>query len=149
MPYRNYVTVARYSFPYEASIARAMLEAEGIDARIADEHTINMQWLYSDALGGIRLQVPAHYVDWATELLGEDFSEQVEQEAGSSTESHLRCPECGSDDLVPHTLGRKPAFMVFALLGFPLFFYRHTERCQNCGWIRDSKETAPQGDRLS
>ncbi|OVZ14779.1 hypothetical protein CDO47_30295, partial [Pseudomonas aeruginosa] len=24
----------------------------------ADEHTINMQWLYSNALGGVRLQVP-------------------------------------------------------------------------------------------
>tara|TARA_R100001143_G_scaffold755_1_gene2242 strand:- start:4968 stop:5165 length:198 start_codon:yes stop_codon:yes gene_type:complete len=46
-------TVATFSFPHEAHIARAKLESEGIPALVADEHTINMQWLYSNALGGV------------------------------------------------------------------------------------------------
>ena len=44
-------TIATYSFPYEAQIARARLDSEGIPAFVADEQTINMQWLYSNALG--------------------------------------------------------------------------------------------------
>ena len=47
------ITVARFSFPHEAYIAKASLEAAGIDSFIADEHTINMQWLYSNAMGGV------------------------------------------------------------------------------------------------
>ena len=42
------VTIATFSFPYEAQIARAKLDSEGIPATVADEHTINMQWLYSN-----------------------------------------------------------------------------------------------------
>ena len=39
------IVVARFSLPYEAQI-RASLDAAGIPAFIADEHTINMNWLY-------------------------------------------------------------------------------------------------------
>ena len=65
-------TVARYSLPYEAHLARARLESEGIPAFVADEHTINMQWLYSDALGGVRLQVPEPWALRALSVLAED-----------------------------------------------------------------------------
>lgn len=65
------VTICRYSFPYEAHVARALLESEGIPVFLADEHTINMQWLYSDALGGVRLQVPEAFVERAVTLLQE------------------------------------------------------------------------------
>lgn len=44
------VTVARYSFPHEAYIAKSSSEAEGIPVFVADEYTINMEWLYSNAL---------------------------------------------------------------------------------------------------
>ncbi|GAM75767.1 hypothetical protein JCM19241_3679 [Vibrio ishigakensis] len=37
------VVVARFSFPYEAHIAKGLLESEEIPAFVADEHTINMQ----------------------------------------------------------------------------------------------------------
>jgi hypothetical protein len=80
-------TIARYSFPYEAQIARAKLDSEGIPAYIADEHTINMQWFYSDALGGVKLQVPETYAQQALELLSEDLSGDVEQEQGNGTAS--------------------------------------------------------------
>lgn len=58
-------TISTYTFPYEAQIAWAKLDSEQIPALIADEHTINMQWLYSNALGGARLQVPEEYVESA------------------------------------------------------------------------------------
>lgn len=123
-------TIAAYSFPHEAHMAVSRLEAAGIPAHIVDEHTINMQWLYSNALGGVKVQVAAQFADKAKEILQEDLSYLLEEQFGK--EERL-CPACGSAEMEPYTQGKKPAFMVFLLLGFPLFFYQQGYKCQVCG----------------
>ncbi|WP_444908981.1 putative signal transducing protein [Microbulbifer sp. TRSA005] len=125
------VTVARFSFPYEAQIAKARLESEGISAFIADEHTVNMQWLYSNAMGGVRLQVSESDLDKAHEILKQDRSNLVDQELGCDGER--KCESCSSRNIEPFTKGKKPAFLVFLLLGMPLFFYQHGIKCRDCG----------------
>jgi len=40
------VTVKVFSYPWEAQLAKSRLEAEGMSAFIADEHTVTMNWLY-------------------------------------------------------------------------------------------------------
>ncbi|WP_111495422.1 MULTISPECIES: DUF2007 domain-containing protein [Marinobacter] len=75
----SWVTVARYSLPFEAHVARARLDSEGVDATVADEHTIGMQWLYSDAMGGVRLQVRAEDEFRARAILAEDRSDVVDE----------------------------------------------------------------------
>lgn len=124
------VTVASYSFPHEAHLAKARLEAEGIPVFVADEHTVNMQWLYSNAIGGVKVQVPLRFAEEAKDILTRDYSDLVEEEFG---EEKVACPKCGSTDVEPFTRGKRPAFVVFLLLGFPLFFYRHGIRCKSCG----------------
>lgn len=126
------IVVARFSFPHEAQIARASLEASGIESYIADEHTVNTQWLYSNAIGGVRLLVDEKSVDEARSILNTDFSDAVDN-SSEVERSADACTQCGSHDLVPYTKGKRPAFLVFLLLGFPLFFYKHGYRCQNCG----------------
>jgi hypothetical protein len=64
------VTLRIYAFLHEALIAREMLEAEGLFALVPDEHTISMDWLYRNAIGGIRLQVRSDDVGRAEEILG-------------------------------------------------------------------------------
>ncbi len=130
-------TVARYSFPYEAHIARGKLESEGIPAFVADEQTINMQWLYSDALGGVRLQVPSAWAERARDVLDEDRTEDLEQ--ATSPES-VACEACGSHDTEPFQQGKRWAFLVFLGLDFPLFPFRNTVRCRACGHINGSPE---------
>lgn len=79
----SWVTVRQYSLPFEAHLARARLESEGITALVADEHTINMQWMLSDALGGVRLRVQEDMVQRADRILAEDRSDLVDEfEAG-------------------------------------------------------------------
>jgi hypothetical protein len=63
------VTVETFSSPWEAQLARACLEAEGIDAVIADEHFFRLYGALSNALGGVRLQVRPEQADRAAELL--------------------------------------------------------------------------------
>lgn len=125
------ITIATYSFAHEAHIAKANLDAAGIPAFIFDEHTINMQWFYSNALGGVRLKVPAQYVETAQAILAEDFSYLLEDEFDAEVE--LKCSKCGSKDVRPFTKGKKSAFWVFLLLGFPLLFYRRGIKCNGCG----------------
>jgi hypothetical protein len=122
------IVVQSFSFPYEAQIAKTQLEAAEIPARIENEHTINMDWLYSNALGGVRLLVPENYAEEAKALLAQDFSQELEQQFGASES----CPKCGSTDIQPYTEGKRPAYLVFLLLGFPLFSYKHGTKCQKC-----------------
>ena len=63
------VTVARFTSPLEAHIARSRLEYEGIRAVVLDEAMITMNWLYSNALGGVRVQVLESNVEAAEEIL--------------------------------------------------------------------------------
>lgn len=131
----NLVVVARYSFPLDAQIAKSNLESAGIAAYIADEHTINMQWLYSDALGGVRVLVAASDLEEAREILGEDFSPSVIEASDSGSENvpERCCSYCGSHDVELYTKGKRSAFVIFILLGFPLFFYQHGIKCHACG----------------
>ncbi|MEZ9303656.1 phosphoenolpyruvate synthase [Vibrio breoganii] len=123
------IVVGRFSFPHEAHIAKANLESAGIESFIADEYTINMQWLYSNAIGGVRLMVNEADEAEAINILQADFSEALDEtEVCEDT-----CPHCGGVELVPHTKGKQPAFLVFILLGFPLFFYRQGYKCNSCG----------------
>lgn len=76
-------TIASFSFAHEAYIARAKLESEGIPVALSDEHTINMQWLYSNALGGVKVQVPTPFAEQAIEILLQDNSDLLECELTS------------------------------------------------------------------
>jgi hypothetical protein len=77
------VTVAKYCYPYEADLAKSRLEAEGIRAFAADEHIVRLDWFYSNAVGGIRVQVAEHDAELAKEILAADFSQESEGELSS------------------------------------------------------------------
>lgn len=43
--------------PYEAELARARLEAQGIDAWVLDADQVRMQWHVAGAIGGVKVGV--------------------------------------------------------------------------------------------
>lgn len=63
------VTVAQCSLPPEAHAMRLHLEEAGIPVFLADEFTITMDWLLSNAIGGVKVQVPASFAEQALALL--------------------------------------------------------------------------------
>lgn len=128
------VTIATFSFPHEAHIAKAQLDALGIPSFIADEHTINMQWLYSDAMGGVRLQVPAEFADQAREVLNEpaEIAPIPESEIGPEPEPDV-CPYCGGVLGEPYATGKRPAVLSWLFLGMPLWPVRQVRKCADCG----------------
>ena len=63
------VTLETFSSAWEAHLARACLEAEGIQAIVADEHFYRLYGALSGTLGGVRLQVRPEEMERAAELL--------------------------------------------------------------------------------
>jgi hypothetical protein len=77
---KSCVTIARYDTMPEAHIALGRLQAEGIECWLADEHLVQTDWLYSIAVGGIKLQVEEHDSARARAVLDTDYSTAIDVE---------------------------------------------------------------------
>lgn len=74
----NWVTVATYDFWPDAEIARGRLRVEGIESQLADQHLVQTDWLYSIAVGGIKLQVDPRHAERARAILDHDYSAELD-----------------------------------------------------------------------
>lgn len=100
----KWVTVRSYLHVHEAQMAKSFLESYGLETLLQDQHTINIQWFYSNALGGVKLQVLAKDLDQAHQLLSEvDNKKHHLQDADLIEGPH--CPKCQSTktELLPST----------------------------------------------
>lgn len=91
--------VATFVRPSEATAAKTALEAEGIRCFLKDENIISMDWLLGNAVGYVKLLVPAVDVERARALLDEPFDDWPAEayEAPQSDESETDRGEEGSD----------------------------------------------------
>lgn len=64
-------TIASYSKPEEAYLAASYLEGNGIEAHVRDDNIITANWLFSNAVGGVKLEVADEDAAKALELLSE------------------------------------------------------------------------------
>ncbi|WOO42797.1 DUF2007 domain-containing protein [Rubellicoccus peritrichatus] len=115
------VTIASFSTLIEAQLKKTQLESEGISAFIPDENMIQLDWLYTNAIGGVRLQVSPEDVETAMEILN---SKPVEESGG------LRCPKCHSEDLVFMKMSGWSVLLYFLGTFFPIPSAKIT--CQSC-----------------
>ncbi|MBI3511954.1 MAG: DUF2007 domain-containing protein [Bacteroidetes bacterium] len=65
----EFVTIATFTLPHEASILAARLEDEGIETYLRDELTVQQNNFYSHALGGVKLQVRENDVENALKIM--------------------------------------------------------------------------------
>ena len=56
-------------------MAKSILDSAGIESFLADENVISMNWLYSNALGGVKLQVRNADAAIASDLLNQKPSQ--------------------------------------------------------------------------
>lgn len=111
------ITVASFDNQADAHIAKGLLEAEGLSPRLADNHLVQTDWLYSAALGGIKLQVPPGEAARARELLSQDRSGVL---AGEEPGDPLTAVPTGSETLSglnPGGVSRAALVHVAALSG--------------------------------
>ncbi|HEX4299310.1 MAG TPA: hypothetical protein VH327_00410 [Gammaproteobacteria bacterium] len=74
----EFVTVATYDKVTDAHIALGRLSAEGIEAQLFDVNMVQMDWLYSIALGGVKLRVARGDEKAARQVLETDYSKTLE-----------------------------------------------------------------------
>jgi tetratricopeptide (TPR) repeat protein len=126
----NLVTIASYSQEGEAQVVRGRLEAEGIWAVVADEGIVNANWLYSIAVGGVKVRVRESDVERALSILGIELQDdELEQE-----EESAKCPRCGSAEIRYELFERRAVFGSWLVLSVPLPFAKRKWRCKSCGY---------------
>ena len=119
------VTIATFAQAWEAHLAAGKLESEGIAAVIADENMVGTGGgLYTNMVGGIKLQVPRVDRERALAALPQRVR-AVE----------TPCPRCRSTDTrqIDFSPGLKIFFLL--LLGLPYLFVQRSWACLDCGYI--------------
>ena len=103
-----------------AQVIRSQLEANDIPVMIPDEATAGVAWHLSQAMGGIRILVPAEHLEAAAELLaGGEALEPAEAEAPEATS----LSSLGDEDRQDRSAGDQLAHRAFktAVVGTLLF----------------------------
>lgn len=125
----DFVTVAAFDAAPEAYIIKGLLEQAGIPAFIRNEHLVGVQWLYSNAVGGVQVQVPAEHASAALEVL-RSCSEEAASKREPEEDVRI-CPHCGSREVESRRSGLLAALSLY--LSIPLPFARRRNHCKACG----------------
>jgi len=130
------IFIATFANLWEASLARGKLEDAGIKAFIDNENMLAGS-LYSNAIGGAKLRVPAIDAERALSILPNRVRARI-----------IKCPKCGSIDTrqVDFSPGLKIFFLL--LLGIPYLFVQRPWACLNCAHLwnasKDDEEYDPK-----
>lgn len=122
----KWVTIYRFTYQHEALTICSKLEAEGIECVLQDQLTAQVMPLYSNALGGIKLQVKESDVPAALEILMQaglieepDTADKVEK---LLQETIAKIPGEGTTKISLRIL---LIALIFALLVAGVLYYLH------------------------
>lgn len=130
----NMVMLRTFDNYFLANITLTKLQDAGIDCFLKDEHTVTMDPILSNAIGGIKLVVKEEDAEEAKQLLAqfdEDYLKSV------------KCPQCGATSI---NQVNKPGATNFltAILTWMFSSYavapQQVYQCGNCGY---ESETLP------
>ena len=126
------ITLWKYRDLPEALTVRAKLQSEGIECFLADENVVRLDWFWSNAVGGIRLQMLEEDAATAMEVLGAEIPATFSAEELGQEYVQPRCPRCNSLDVkFEEYSGLSLAFLyVFSL---PIPIHRNYWKCEECG----------------
>lgn len=129
------ITIATFSQAIEAHVSKTKLESEGIICFIADENIVNMNWFYSNAVGGVKLQVKESDVKRALEILHQKpISVDFMTGEAEKEDEGIFCPKCGSSEVYYEKFSRRLVFASWLLLGIPFPFFKKKWICKQCGY---------------
>lgn len=125
------VAIRRYRDIPAALLAKSILDSAGIENFLTDVNTVRMDWLWSNALGGVRLFVKDSDASSAEELLNQSFQDSFQVE-GQETFTQPRCPVCQSFEVSYKGLHKRIAYASI-ILHVPIPLSRLGWRCGACG----------------
>lgn len=148
------IVVSTHTVAIDAHIVRGRLAAEGIPAYIEDDQYITMDWMMSNALGGVKVSVPESFVKKARVVLENnedmqyDISELTEADFDDAPEAQyipevpLHCPACDSVNVSRLDWFRKLSLPILFLFHSPLAFTKRHYSCDDCGHVFRPGSTA-------
>ena len=128
--FQRLVTVQQYRDLTEAQVAKGVLDSAGIPCCLRDENAVRLEWVWSNLLGGVRLQVNEQDREVAQAVLAQPIPEQIQGD-GEIPYDQPRCPRCGSLDI--HYQGiHKRAGLASIILFVPIPIPKRAWICEDC-----------------
>jgi len=100
---------------------------------LADGNLVRMDWLLSNAIGGIRLQVEQQDLESARAILNEPIPPELGDEVLGEPFIQPRCPRCCSLDIGFEKIDRFWTYGLWLLLSFPIPVQKGNWKCYTCG----------------
>ena len=129
------ITVQTFDNPIDLALLKSKLESEGIKCFVFDEHTVTLQPLLSNGVGGIKLKINEADTDHALLILKDIQTQSRLDDQGESK----TCPNCGCSDLYVNfksmqgTKGVMSVLIMFFFVAFP-FYYKNVFKCKKCNY---------------
>jgi hypothetical protein len=138
----NLITIRQFRDLPDALLAKGALESAGVQCFLADDITIRMDWLWSNALGGIKLCVKSEDTDAAAQVLDQGIPEGFDVK-GIGEYTQPACPNCQSLDISFEDLNKQVAY-TGVFLGVPIPLDRRRWKCNACGHVWQESDDAPE-----
>jgi hypothetical protein len=125
------VTVEQYRDLAEAQVAKGVLDSAGIPCCLRDENAVRLEWVWSNLLGGVRLQVNEQDREAAQAVLSQPIPEQIQLD-GDIPYDQPHCPRCGSLEIHYQAIHER-AGLASIILFVPIPIPKQAWICEECG----------------
>ena len=148
MENEKFITVLTATYGYEIAVIRGRLESEGITCFVKDELTVQVYPFYSNAIGGVKLQVRESDLNRAVEILTETryikdedlqssdefpcLNDYSDGQPKANDGVKILCPICGSEEVVQSKKAGWFFLVTSLLLGCPTPFLQKKYYCFDC-----------------
>jgi hypothetical protein len=133
------VTLWRYRDLPEALVARSKLDSQEVWCVLADDNTVRLDWFWSNAVGGVRLQVADDDAEYAMSLLAEEIPAGFTAEETGEDYQQPECPRCHSRDVTFQSEYRGIALIFLSIavvtgwiLALPVWIPGKSWQCEDC-----------------
>lgn len=127
----NFKLVRSFQYSSETQIFSGKLESEGIEVYLRDNHTVDSNPIWSNAVGGVKLFVKTQDFEKANEILSNITPYSLDE-----NNKPLKCSNCGAEEIemVTSIKDKKTLFaFIFSLLFVLIPFYsKYRYKCNNC-----------------
>ncbi|WP_433834374.1 putative signal transducing protein [Flavobacterium anhuiense] len=127
----DFKLVKSYQYSSEAQIFCGKLESEGIEVYLRDNHIVDSNPIWSNAVGGVKLFVKEEDFEKANEILSTVSPYSVDEK-----NNLIKCPNCGAEKVEMITSIRDArsliAFVFSLLFGVIPFYSKYRYKCSYC-----------------
>lgn len=139
-----------FSDPIQANIVKGLLSSYAIECFLSDENIVTLNALYSNAVGGVKLNVFERDIERISEILqSENLLPKIDSPE-IKEQIQIVCPKCHSINVsyggsVKRKFGYLDALLPILLMIYP-FSMRKVYHCFECGY--EFKKRDNLGDKL-